>query len=74
MLKTLVVTALLAAGPVLAQPQHAGVSGQQLDQSIPNQNQSQMQTNDSQQPPQVKVLPPTANAQAKPNPLPELSK
>ncbi len=50
-----------------------GAQGQQMNQAIPNQNQSQMETNNSQQPPQVKVLPPTTDSQNQPNPKPELS-
>ena len=51
-----------------------GASGQQMGQPIPNQNQPQRQTSASQQPPNVKTLPPTASAQNQPNPKPELAK
>jgi hypothetical protein len=33
-----------------------------------------MQTDNSQQPPQAHVLPPTASSQNQPNPMPQLAK
>ena len=83
MLGRVMVAMLLAAVPVAAMAQTSGppktagggqVTGQQNNQASPSQNQSQMQTDTSQQPPGVKVLPPSADAQAQPNPLPQLSK
>ena len=51
-----------------------GAQGQQVGQPSANENQSQMQTNNSQQPPGVTVLPPTSDSQKMPNPMPELSR
>ena len=82
MMRVAVLAAVLAvpvgvAAQTSGPPKTAGggqVAGQQNNQPSANQNQSQMQTDMSQQPPQVKVLPPTADAQKQPNPLPQLSK
>jgi hypothetical protein len=52
----------------------AGAIGQQRSQPSPTQNQPQQQTDNSQQPPNAHVLPPTASSQAQPNPLPQLAK
>ncbi len=52
----------------------AGAVGQQMNQPIPNQNQTQLQSNQSEQPPQATAAPATPDAQTKPNPLPETSK
>lgn len=83
MLGRVIMAVLLASAPALAMAQISGppkaagggqVTGQQNNQASPSQNQSQMQTDNSQQPPGVKVLPPSASAQSQPNPLPQLSK
>jgi hypothetical protein len=50
------------------------VGGQQNNQPSANQNQSQMQTDNNQQPGEVKVLPPTQSSQTAPNPMPQMSK
>ena len=62
---------MVLAGPAMAQ---SAVTGQQNNQPSANQNQPQQQTDQNQEPGNVKVLPPSANAQAQPNPLPQLSK
>ncbi len=51
-----------------------GAQGQQVGQPSANENQSQIQTNNSQQPGNVTVLPPTSDSQRMPNPMPELSR
>ena len=61
---------MLAAAPAMAQT----ATGQQNNQPSANQNQSQQQTDSNQQPGNVRVLPPSADAQTQPNPLPQLSK
>ncbi len=71
----LVVAAALLASPIAAMAQGgSAVSGQQNGQPSANQNQSQGQTDNSQQPPNAKVLPPTDSSQNQPNPLPQLAK
>ncbi len=60
----------MAAAPAMAQ----SVGGQQNNQPSANQNQPQMQTDNNQQPPAAKTLPPSADAQAQPNPLPQLAR
>ncbi len=72
MVRIVVVAALLAM-PLVANAQSV-VTGQQNNQPSATQNQSQQQTDNSQQPPQAHTLPPTANAQTQPNPLPQLAK
>ncbi len=72
--KLIVAMALLVL-PVAAMAQAGGtVTGQQNSQPSANQNQPQAQTDNNQQPPNAKVLPPSAAAQSQPNPLPQLSK
>ena len=75
MVRVLIVL-MVVAGPAMAQSAggQSAVTGQQNNQPSANQNQSQLQTNDSQTPTGTKVLPPSSDAQAQPNPLPELSK
>ncbi len=64
---------LLAALPGVAMAQGVA-TGQQNNQPSANQNQSQQQTDSNQQPGNVRVLPPSADAQTQPNPLPQLSR
>ncbi len=64
---------MLAAMPGVALAQGVA-TGQQNNQPSANQNQSQQQTDGNQQPGNVRVLPPSADAQAQPNPLPQLSR
>ena len=71
--RLLVAASLLVPEVAMAQS-GAGVSGQQNNQPSANQNQSQGQTDNNQQPPNAKVLPPTENSQNQPNPLPQLAK
>lgn len=69
--------AAIAQGSATQAPKTAGggqATGQQNNQPSATQNQSQMQTDNAQQPPQAHVLPPTAASQNQPNPLPQLAK
>ena len=62
----------LVANAQKASPQSvtsgAGAQGQQRDQPIPNQNQSQLQSDQSEQPPEVTGSQPEAGASRPPNP------
>ena len=80
MVRNLVVAAVMLATPMGAMAQTASATGgrqatgQQQSQPSATQNQSQMQTDNSQQPPEAHVLPPSASAQSQPNPMPQLAK
>ena len=73
MVRSAVLATIMAFAPQVSMAQSV-VTGQQNNQPSATQNQSQQQTDNAQQPPQAKVLPPTASAQTQPNPLPQLSK
>ena len=72
MVRIAVLGAIVALAPVAAMAQSV-VAGQQNNRPSMSLNQPQQQTDNSQQPPQAKTLPPTARAQKQPNPLPQLS-